>query len=106
MQTAKANGAQAMDRLDYLNSCDEMRSGIDADEQRERRGLDAIFVEVGGRDAMEAIASLDQCPACDHAIAKIAGVGHNGPRTCAECWRKDSSLEGRWSGGGAARVHV
>ena len=103
----KVTGSQAMDRLEHLVQCQEMGGGRnDGDDERELRQLVVILDAVGGRDGMEAIEALDQCPACGHAIARIAGPGHIQPRTCRDCWRRDSSLEGRWSGGGTARVNI
>lgn len=73
---------------------------------REGVARSQIFAEVGGRDEMEAIAALDNCPGCDHPIAKFAGAGHHGPRMCKDCWKHDLTLQSRWLDGGTARVHV
>ena len=54
------NGLEAMDRLDYLDSCYEMGGyRIDEDEEQERQQLLAIHTEVGGRDGMEALTSAE-----------------------------------------------
>ena len=49
-------GSEAMDRLDYLNTCHEMGGyRIGDGEEQERQRLDSIFCAVGGRDGMEAL---------------------------------------------------
>ena len=99
-------GTQAMDRLDYLATCHEMGGErLDKDEEIELVALDELLTRMDGRDGLEAHEALDQCPQCEHAIAKDPS-DHNRPRTCSVCWGKDSTLRGRWEGIGATRVHV
>ena len=100
------NGKQAMDRLDHLDACHEMGGGRnDAEDERERVGLLALHTSVGGRDGMEAIEALDHCPRCGHTTARTE-FQLSRPRTCAVCWATDSTLIGRWHGGGAVRVRI
>ena len=100
------NGMQALDRLDFLNECHVMGGERNnADDERERRDLMALFTSVGGRDAMEGIKSLDMCPVCGQTTAR-AILQTNRPRTCADCWAKDDRLQEFWADGGIARVRV
>ena len=54
------NGTQAMDRLEFLNSCHEMGGGrLDNDEEEERARLDTIYVAVGGRNGLEGLTQAE-----------------------------------------------
>lgn len=76
-------GSEAMDRLDYLNSCHEMGGNrIDAADEHERQLLNSIFESVGGRDGMDALT-----PAELHRIMR--SVREYWGMACPSCGKDD-----------------